>query len=175
MQFRDIWSRVQNVRSPELPAGPATARKRRIAEQGIAGQWGQLARCTVPGSRTVVHRSTWASNDTTSGVTVVHLHGPPVTLVVWQWCICTGLQCTSGVTVVHLHRCDSGASARASSDTSGVTVVHLHGPLVTLVVWQWCMSVSGTVHDGVLAQSGLRDSALHELYGCIHFTVRPTC
>ena len=40
------------------------------------------------------------------------------------------------------------------------------------------MSVSGTVHDGVLAQSGLRDSALHELYGCmyaVHFTMRPTC
>ena len=25
-----------------------------------------------------------------------------------------------------------------------------------------------TVHDGVLAQSGLRDSALHELYGCMY-------
>ena len=34
------------------------------------------------------------------------------------------------------------------------------------------------MHDGVLAQSGLRDSALHELYGCmyaVHFTARPTC
>ena len=32
------------------------------------------------------------------------------------------------------------------------------------------------MHDGVLAQSGLRDSALHELYGCmhaVHFTARP--
>ena len=37
------------------------------------------------------------------------------------------------------------------------------------------MSVSGTVHDGVLAESRLRDSALHELYGCVyavHFTTR---
>ena len=38
-----------------------------------------------------------------------------------------------------------------SSDTSGVTAVHLHGPP------QLCMSVGGTVHDGVLALSGLRD------------------
>ena len=40
------------------------------------------------------------------------------------------------------------------------------------------MSVSGTVHDGVLAWTGLRDSALHELYGCMYavqFTARPTC
>ena len=34
------------------PAGPATSRERRTAEQSIAGQWGQLARCTGPGSRT---------------------------------------------------------------------------------------------------------------------------
>ena len=46
-------------------------------------------------------------------------------------------------------------------------------PPVTLVVRQ-----SGTVHDGVLAESGLRDSGLHELYGCmyaVYFTTRPTC
>ena len=34
--------------------------------------------------------------------------------------------------------------------------------------------LSGTVHDGVLAQSGLRDSALHELYGYM-YAARPTC
>ena len=52
-QKAQIWSReLQNARSPELPAGPATARERRTAEQGIAGQCG---RCTGPGSRTVVH------------------------------------------------------------------------------------------------------------------------
>ena len=51
-QRAQIWSRLQNACSPELPAGPATARERRTAEQGIAGQWGQLARCTGLGSRT---------------------------------------------------------------------------------------------------------------------------
>ena len=40
------------ARSPETAT---TATERRVAEQGIAGQWGQLARCTGPGSRTVVH------------------------------------------------------------------------------------------------------------------------
>ena len=55
-QRAQIWSReLQNARSPELRAGRATARERRTAEQGIAGQWGQLARCTGQGSRTVVH------------------------------------------------------------------------------------------------------------------------
>ena len=53
-QRAQIWSReLQNACSPELPAGPATARERRTAEQGIAGQWGQLARGTGQGSRTV--------------------------------------------------------------------------------------------------------------------------
>ena len=33
-----------NARSPELPAGPATARE--TAEQGLVGQCGQLARNT---------------------------------------------------------------------------------------------------------------------------------
>ena len=62
-----------------------SARERKMAEQGIAGLCGaQLARCTGPGSRTVVHltderfryrcldsgTSTWACRDR-----VVHLHG----------------------------------------------------------------------------------------------------
>ena len=50
-QRAQIWSReLQNACSLELPAGPATARERGMAEQGIAGQWGQLARCTGPGT-----------------------------------------------------------------------------------------------------------------------------
>ena len=38
----------------------------------------------ITASETVVHRSTLASSE--SGVTMVHLHGPPVTVVhVCQW------------------------------------------------------------------------------------------
>ena len=78
-----------------------------MAEQDVAGQWGQLARCTGPGSRTVVHLT-----DEPSG-----------TLMSRQWCIYMGSR-------------DSGASAWLSRDSaillvSGQWCIELHRPAVT--------------------------------------------
>ena len=52
----------------------------KAAEQGIAGQCGQLAWCTEQGSRTVVHLTDEPSGTCTDVRTVVHLHGPLVHL-----------------------------------------------------------------------------------------------
>ena len=65
----------ESLPAHELPTVPATA-KERTAEQGIAEQWGQLARCTRPGRRTVVHLSDEPSGTLMSGQWCIYVHWP---------------------------------------------------------------------------------------------------
>ena len=65
--------------------------ERRTAEQDVAGRWGQLARCTGPGSRTPsqwcifmsgVDSGVYGPLGTCSGAPA----WPPLQLVSGQWC-----------------------------------------------------------------------------------------
>ena len=105
-----------------------------MAEQGIAGQCGQLARCTGPGSRTVVHLT----------------DEPFRTLMSGQWCIYMGLAPLG--TVVHLHG-PLGTVVHLHGPIG--TVVYLHESLGAVVHLHSLLGQCWCLDSGALICMGL--------------------